>query len=340
MNNNTEEQVTTEPSSSNEKEFPSKRKSTQKRNGFKGNPKKHRFDSSSKPSQNNRSGSKDGTTAGVRHGGTYFEKLPLPTFMSLPARRSYYMVYSSNFGLVEFVPRVYQAMISKDFRLGHIITLPQLQYVTSIALLNRVQQCAIEYGTIQPSRTSDVKALANGIVLPDVICKYIEAFGMYTMLNGLRIIPLVGRHYDEHYPLDQAIMIDPAQYLVEEHRPIPDNDWKLDNAWVNAFNEATLRAKTGMSFRKVDNSEKYHGSSAMVSSYRHATYGIVAYSAEALPIPEAQLNACYALRNVSVRHLWIGEDQHLVEGEFLSTAFEPQSLISALCVESFASRYS
>jgi hypothetical protein len=274
----------------------------------------------------------------ARHGGTSFDKIKIPSSAQSSARLFVHSLYCSNHGIDRFVPIVYNAMISKDWKLEKIISLHQLQYVTSVALLNRMHQVSLKYGTTVPQQTSLIKDVAKGIRLPDIIARYVESFGFYKSGNGVSVIPAIGRNYEDHYVLNQQLMLDPDTFLHRGERTIPNNPWHIDESWITSLNLATTRAQSsGMSFREVDNSVLL-GTNAMLSSYEIEDNMVVAYCSEIALLPETQLAACYAYRNRSLISQWLPGSNHLITDDFITTAFSTSMFVTGLCVEAFGPR--
>lgn len=262
-----------------------------------------------------------------------FEKKSTPLGMMSSSRKTLYPVYSSNLGLDSVVESVYNSMTARDHRLAHRISLNMMKYITSCAWLNRVTQCAIHYGYAYPIGVSDLKKATAGIILPEMLAKYIESFGLYQGLNGLKIVPHCWNDFAGFFGYGPNIMVNPDVYLELDHRPIPPNLWHLDNEWIVAYNEAISRAaQRGFSFRRVTQ-DVYQGSSAMVSSFSIENDYIVAWSTETTIDAELRLSGCFKYRRSDLQDAWPGENSHLIYAEFRTMAYDPRIELSDLILD-------
>jgi hypothetical protein len=275
-----------------------------------------------------------------RHGGAHFDKMTIPDSLAIMPRKSVFAIYTSNLGINSLVPSVYRQIIAKDRQFGERISCAQMQYATHIALLNRVQLVSVAHGTVTPYQHDLVCDFAKNILLPDILSKYVESFGLYKTRNGVKVIPAIGRTFEEHFLLDQTLMLDPCALLQHEGEHIPNNTWRILEQWLDHYKTFCIRAeKTGMSFRAVDNSVLI-GSSAMVSSFRNTCEGdIIAYTSESIEYAEAQLIGCYAMRDRSTRDYWPYGDHHLISDDFTTTAYSTRMFLSEICVKSFSTKH-
>lgn len=74
------------------------------------------------------------------------------------------------------------------------VTGPQLLYVVNVAFINRLVRNAvlIGYGPLFSEASHPIPSkAAEGIILPSVLCDYIEALGTITMASSATVVPWV-----------------------------------------------------------------------------------------------------------------------------------------------------
>lgn len=223
----------------------------------------------------------------------------------------------------------------KDFRLANNITELQLAYVLTIAYANRVVQCSMQFGCSFPLHASRLKQVAAGIQLPHVLATYIESIGKFALVTGANVVPYAG-DYRTLFPLNSALMIDPATLIAEAGREPVDEPWSIDTEWIIAYNNATTRAsRSGIRFRTVDNTA-YDGRVEMCVSYRVEQGMFLPVAPQLTTTAEIQLGAAYAFRDYNQIVDWPGVNKELLYDSFTAVPFDQSVLFSDVCVAAFA----
>lgn len=285
-------------------------------------PKKHRFTS----------------TVTNRRGGTSYSKQNDITTLSSTPTLPFFPVYVSNLGCRTLAELVLACIRGRDYRIATAIPLLQLVYVTIIAYCNRVVQVSTESGYAKPSFASRLKSVAKGIMLPDVLAKYIETIGLVTCANGIVIAPWAA-NYEEMFPDGTDMMIDPATILQEADRPIPPGDWCIDVAWILAYNASTSRgARTGMKFRVVEDNSFVGDVKMLVSWTNEAPFigEVTPYCPERISRAEMALGAAYQFRCYTDIRAWFGTHKQLLYRSFTTAPVNPATLVNDICVASFS----
>lgn len=230
---------------------------------------------------------------------------------------------------------IYRVIRDKDYRIAQNITELMLTYVTILAYCNRVVQTAISTVTAVPQQASRLKQVTNGILLPDVLCRYIESIGKVEMASGVVLVPWAAE-YENMFPEGCRIMIDPAEILAEMGRPIPEGPWAIDVDVVIAYNAATSRgARSGIGFREVDNSTLSGREEMFVSYQEEQDQMLTPFAPQRMSSATIQLGACYQFRNYAEIRQWFGRNKQLLFNAFTTIPFEPGIVITNACVASF-----
>lgn len=270
---------------------------------------------------------------GSKHGGTSYSKTSSRSGLQMVTRRRVFPVFTSNLGVRTVAAIIYDSMVGRDYRLGQTITLIQLQYVLCIAWCNRLCQIGQSEGTAFPLQASRLKSIASGIVLPDILCKFVECIGKVRTLSGVEVVPWVA---DYHQLFENDLMVSPADLLHEAERPIPRGDWALDVDWIIAYNDATTRAgRTGMKFRNVDNAA-LSGRPELLVSYSVVEEELIPWCPQVLLESEGQLGAAYQWRNRADIDRWPGTNKELVFNAFSTVPFDPRVFLTDIAVTAFS----
>lgn len=274
------------------------------------------------------------SSKGKRHGGVSYNKDSPVTSLNMVPRLPYFPIFTSNQGCHDLALYTYNIMQCRDFRFASMITLDQMEYVLLLSYFNRVNLTAIYYGYDHPLNTSRLKDVATGIRLPTILAQYIESIGMVETISTSNIVPLAG-DYESLFPSDH--MVDPADVLRRAGREVPAGSWAVDNRWVVEWNNATARAsKSGMKFRKVDNST-LTGRCEMLVSFRATTeHGrVLPVCSQVLTEAEGQLGAIYRFRDYDYLGQLPGEYNDLVHDTFEGRSFIPEVAFSDICATAF-----
>lgn len=280
----------------------------------------------------------DVSTTGQQRSGA---KKPAPSRTGLQnaPKAKYFPVFTSNFGVTQLAEIVYRTLIGRDFKLATSVTQLQLEYVLTIAFINRVVQCAITTGTnLNIPEASRLKQVSKGINLPGVLVKYIESIGTFCLQNGATVIPQAGG-YRQMFPLDSRLVRDPLTILREAGR----NDqgfaeWPIDTDWIEAWNQSTTRqSRLGMKFSTVG--DTIEGRVEMVCSYRIDNDAfpsrIECFAPQDATEVETRLGSVYAFRNVDELQQWPGGNKPLVFHSHTAGNIEPHQFFADVCVSSF-----
>jgi hypothetical protein len=271
-----------------------------------------------------------------KRGGADHSKVERPSSLQMQPNHTYFPIFTSNIGCRTLSTVVHRSMTTKDHRLGHIMTVEELQYATCIAWILRVATCANTLGYNIIDSYSVLKRYATGIQLPTILADYVEVTGSFELSSGATIVP----HMAEYPALFQnnPLMFDPAEPLIGAHGTEMIGGWPINRQWILRYNDATLRAsRSGMHFRGVNNTtlvgraELCVGYSPVVGDAHliqpHAPIRILE--------TQATLGAAYRFRDWTQRNGWPGLYQELVTNTFSSRPIDPTFEIQALCVASF-----
>lgn len=274
-----------------------------------------------------------------------YEHKPLEKGLLSVPRETAFEVYTSNKGIEPLCTVTHSVITGKDFRLGNLITLLQLQYVTNIVFLNRCVQVSIKYGKSFPTRSSVLKQVASSIPLPGVLCDYIECLGAFKLPTGTTVIPYM-KDWDTMFGLLPAIdpmppiqgingnlYLDPRRTLQLANRPIPPDDWAIDFDWIQNYISATSRAsRSGIGFRTVN--PDFEGKLPLLAGFNDEFDSLQHASGplEGLE-PELQLGACYRFRDDRARDDWLIDPDYnynyLVYGAFETNVFRPETFFTS-----------
>jgi hypothetical protein len=127
--------------------------------------------------------------SGQRHGGTGFAKDTTPSGSSLGLRQSYFSVATSNRGIQKLSEIVYDLIVARDRQITQLFPFHLFIYAISISFTYRLTRVASGLGYASPRDISRLKKAAENVLLPTIICNYIESIGLVTLRSGARVVP-------------------------------------------------------------------------------------------------------------------------------------------------------
>lgn len=286
-------------------------------------PKKRRFNNNYKDS-------------GKRHGGTnYAKETPNSGLLTTPVR-PYFVCFTSTLGCESFVSAVHNWCVGRDFRFGSTCPVESMQYAALIAMICRLAIVNEQFGTYIDGLTSRLKAVSRSILLPEPICKMIEALGVVKRPGMPSLVPLlpIWQTYREC-----ELYLQPEDLLQRAGRPIPPGAWAIDVPYLAEYIDHSARGESkSLGFRSIDMST-YEGRVEMLYGYRAPLFAqdtgdLIPCGPSVATQSEAELGAVYCFRDHAQRELWVhASGNHLVMPDFIGTQFTVPTLVARLAGE-------
>lgn len=247
--------------------------------------------------------------------------------------KTYFQVYTSNI-IDLYSDTFYDILVAADNYINKSLTKLQCRYVLTMAITNRMVQCGVKLGYSIPKGSELLRVASQHILLPDFLCKYVEAVGRVEM-NGIQIVPYI-TDYQELVSYAEYFA-DPGSILQQAGRSIPDNIWKVDRSWITDYNIAIARvSRLRLGLRQI--LECTEGRHEMLIGY-------ILYDELSIPIApsnftrsEFQLGACYKFRCYDQFRAWPGEDNYCLPRLFQSEMVDPKAFVASSMSESLVMR--
>jgi hypothetical protein len=218
-----------------------------------------------------------------------------------------------------------------------LLSQEHLEYVSLIAFYYRLVQIGLKAGYSYPTfSVSDLKMVAESLLLPDQICKFIECVGIVKMPNGISLVPYVPSdeeiesHGDHVHPYSIVSMRREIAEVEGEEAAAPDSlfySGAINDTMIIDYNARTTRGfKSNVLFRRImyDNIEgRVEFSIARESNGRDCNARSVFQMEDAL----AHLGGSYGFREIENRSNWLGADNDYLSYVHASTPFKPEIFI-------------
>jgi len=257
--------------------------------------------------------------------------------------RSLFPIFCSNIGTARLASIIFRLLTSRDAKLQQSITLLQCEYVTTMAFLNRLVILGTDLGyTLGIDGASRLKECAKGIWLPQLLAKYIESLGSYTLASGVTVVPWVS-DYETMFPNGNSpVMRGPASILEDAGRVVPLSPWAIDTEWIINWNMSMTRAsRQGLKFQQISTTVT-EGRAEMVCSYceqgDQGAIFTVPYAPQTISTAEAQLGAAYQFRNIAETEDWPGGVSELVYPACSGVRFEADMFLTNLALQTILNK--
>lgn len=259
-------------------------------------------------------------------------KQPKTNILAGVTLRTYFQIYTNN-DVRMWSLNYFKVLTAADNYIGQHITSLQLEYVLTIAILNRMVQCGVRQGYSFPLGSEVLRIASQSILVPDLIGKYLECVGLVEH-NNIKFVPWVSNYHDmmatRHYR-------DPKKILEEAERPIPNNIWKVDRSWITEYNLAISRVtRLRLGLRML--TEGTLGRNELLVGYRATDDYYIPIAPVNLSHSEFQLGSTYKFRCYDQQREWPGLDNYSIPPLFTSEIVDPDLTVATLLSESLASR--
>lgn len=272
-----------------------------------------------------------------RHGGppAYDKSNPSTGLLTSP-RRPFFTCFTSTLGCESFTAAIHRWCVGRDYRFGTTCTLVSMQYASLIAMLARMSIINEQVGTRIDDLTSRLKSVAKSILLPEPICKMIEALGIVRRPGMPTLVPLFPL-WTEYEACE--LYSQPIDLLERAGREIPPGPWAIDVEYLAEYiNHAARGESKSLGFRSVDLST-YEGRIEMLYGYSKPRFAedigdLTPCGPSSATQVEAELGAVYCFRDHDFSDLWIkANGNHLVLPDFIGVQFSVPMLTARLAGE-------
>lgn len=244
-----------------------------------------------------------------KHGGkrskASFDKKPETKVASVRPLDNYFEINITLDGITHLAEIFYGMLRSRDSKMTALFTELEFRYVLTMSVLYRLATIANYHHSAFIGKLSDLKTLAHGLLLPDVIATYVETFGIVTLQNGAKVIPFFRgyQHVRRHMPMAdlnnivQMINMYDLEEYETQYWADPD-DWGLCDAIVLKYSKACSRAlKNAIELRPVKYDE-YEGRPEFLSCYKSNRFDthVECLAIDKIDSQQCQLGASYRLR--------------------------------------------
>lgn len=207
-------------------------------------------------------------------------------------------------GVIDLCSILFAILINRDQKIASLISKEHFIYVTLLSTIYRCNLIASHSTTTIVRGLSYLKETVHDLLLPDILCQYVEAFGYIKLASGITVIP-----YMRSYTImkDTLDFLDPSAILRRMDRPAVDTDWSIDDVVVMQYKHAISRfLKNAIALRKVNNDE-LEGKPEFLASYRFVDDGrLQPLAFEQMGCAECTLGGVYKLRDADGVHEWNG----------------------------------
>jgi len=289
MENNTSN--TTELPLPKEKEIPTNRQPPQpivtpqrgnKRGNKRGNPRRGNF--SGLPDKRQKS---------------EFIKQPETTLQTTYLLLSYFELATSFYGVRHVATSFYNVLRARDRKLTDLFSVDEFYYVILLSVYYRCATIANKAKGTLIFGMSDLKTATENLLLPDVIAKYIETYGMVKKSDGVTVYP----YFRDIDNFDNAGFVNPGFVLdrINEQREAmnlqPYNrrgEWSISSELIVKYMTAVSRAlKNAIELRTVTYSET-EGRMEFLAVYETSDNGYLRCKAlDKIDLAACQLGSAY-----------------------------------------------
>lgn len=167
--------------------------------------------------------------------------------------RTAYELDTSFRGVIDLCSIFYNILQNRDSKIANLMTAYHLQYVTLLSIIYRCCLVAQTSTTTIIRNLSYLKETVDKLLLPDVICQYVETVGYYKMSTGITVIPYIRRY---NVMKEQLDFVDPVAILAMMNLPDPETDWSINDDVILQYKSAISRVlKNAVQLRLVNNVE-------------------------------------------------------------------------------------
>lgn len=153
-------------------------------------------------------------------------------------------------GLLDLCLIFYNILINRDQKIANLISQQHFQYVTLLSIIYRSCKTASSSTTTIIRGLSYLKESVENLLLPDLLCQYIETVGYVKLSSGITVIPYIRTYATMKHSLD---FIDPVAILAQMGRPDPGTDWGIDDEVILQYKRAISRVlKNAVQLRLVN----------------------------------------------------------------------------------------
>lgn len=216
-----------------------------------------------------------------------------------------YEIDTSFRGIISLCEVFYQILVNRDQRIANMIDANHFVYVTLLAAIYRSLLVSSRSTTHIVRNMSFLKETVHDLLLPDVLCQYIETIGYHKLTSEFTVIPFI-RSY-AYMRGDVPTFVDPAAILIAMDRPVPDGvDWAINDGVILEYKRAISRVlKNAVQLRCVNNSE-LEAKAAFGAVFRRDNGRVIPLSFERMSAAECTLGAVYQFRDIDREEEWHG----------------------------------
>lgn len=207
-------------------------------------------------------------------------------------------------GLLDLCSIFFSILTNRDQKIATLITAQHFQYVTLLSIIYRCLLTASHSTTTIIRGLSYLKETVENLLLPDLLCQYVETVGFYKLSTGITVIPFIRPYRVMKHVLD---FIDPAAILTQMGLPEIDTDWSINDDVVLEYKRAMSRVlKNAIQLRKVNNSEleakpEFLGCYEILPDQR-----VLPLAFEQMNASQCTYGAVMKFRDVSTQREWSG----------------------------------
>lgn len=207
-------------------------------------------------------------------------------------------------GLLDLCSIFYTILTNRDQKIANLITAQHFQYVTLLAIIYRCQLIASNSTTTLVRGLSYLKESVEKILLPELLCQYVETVGYCKMSTGITVIPYIRNYTTMKRSLD---FIDPVAILAQMDKPDPGTDWGVDDETILEYKRAISRVvKNAIQLRMVNNLEleakpEFLGCYELLPDLR-----VLPFAFEQMNASQCTYGAVMKFRDVGTQRDWEG----------------------------------
>lgn len=215
-----------------------------------------------------------------------------------------YDIETSFHGIRTLCETLYAILVNRDQKLSNLLTANHLIYVTLLSSIYRCLSVSSKSTTTVIRNLSYLKEAVHDLLLPDILCQYVETIGYIKLSTGATVIPFIRSYLSMKNCLD---FVDPCSILAIMGRPECDNDWSIDDEVILQYKRAISRfLKNAVQLRLVNFSEQ-EAKPEFLAVYHTLPGGRIQPEAfEQMNATQCTLGAVYQFRNSRESDNWNG----------------------------------
>lgn len=217
---------------------------------------------------------------------------------------SAFEIESSFRGLLDLCQIYYAFLINLDPKIANLLSAEHFQYVVLLSSIYRCLLTAMNSTTTIIRNLEYLRETVEKILLPDILCQYVETFGYIKLSTDITVIPYI-RSYETMK--DDILFLNPLSILRRMGKENPHTDWAIDDDVILEYKQAISRADKKVNQLRLVNFTELEAKPEFLGCYEDEPDGRTKPLAfEQMNATQCDYGAAMKFRDVSRMDMWHG----------------------------------